>query len=98
MFLRLSLPGVVLNCLLEVNSCFYTTMGKSYVPMLMQIVAVPIHVITATYLVTNLSMGIEGTAMAINVTFVLVYAGLMLWKSLSGDVEVQRSKVAFKVE
>ena len=41
-------------------------------------------------------MGLEGTAMAINITFVVVFVVLLLWKYLSRDPEVQRSNVAFK--
>ena len=62
------LPGMYIYCI-QLSYCFFfTAMEKSYIPMLIQIIFLPLHALLCYIFVFQLNLGFHGTTIAFNLT------------------------------
>jgi hypothetical protein len=83
-----ALPGIYMDCILQSISIFFTAMEKSYIPMMIQIVFIPLHFLWCEILVNRYGFGYEGTPMAYNVTIGLSLASILTLVGISNNREV----------
>ena len=84
----MALPGIYLDCILQSISIFFTAMEKSYIPMLIQMVFIPMHPFWCHQLVSK--YGFEGTAMAYNLTIALSFASILSFVKINTNSEVKQ--------
>lgn len=89
LYMRIQLPGIYLQCLFDGISIFYTAMEKSYIPMLVQIVCIPLHALWCYLLIYVCRFDIYGCAMAVNVTYSLCLVAIKLVINASNDQTVR---------
>lgn len=77
--LRYSLPGMLMECLLLIYQIFFTAMGRSYIPMMLQLLVFPVHLACCELFVIHLGYGLEGTAIALNVAIIIPMMLLLGW-------------------
>jgi Na+-driven multidrug efflux pump len=63
-YLRMILPALYLDCIFDSFEVFLTAMEKSYLPMVIQIVSIPLHVFWCYLFTQEQQLGITGIAMA----------------------------------
>jgi len=83
----MALPGIYLDCVLQSISIFFTAMEKSYIPMFVQLVFIPLHPVLCSFLVT--SNGFIGTAIAYNLTILLSLTFLTAYVKFSTNFEIR---------
>jgi Na+-driven multidrug efflux pump len=96
MYLRVALPGIYLDCILQSISIFFTSMQKSYIPMLVQMVFIPLHPFWCRLLVQY--YGYEGTAMAYNLTIGLSLISIIGYVRATSNTEIQQVWVPFNID
>ena len=73
-YLTLLLPSVLINSLGDSIDIFLISMGYTNVVCILQLVVIPMHLITCWAFVSRLGYGIAGAAMANNITAILTFA------------------------
>jgi len=63
-YLRMILPALYMDCIFDSFEVFLTAMEKSYLPMMIQIVSIPLHIFWCYLFTQEQQLGITGIAIA----------------------------------
>lgn len=86
-YLTLLLPSVLLNSLGDSIDLFLISMRFNHVVCLMQLIVVPIHLVTCWAFVYKLNLGIEGAALANNITAILTFSCQLVFVARTNSIE-----------
>lgn len=90
---------MLLNCLLEIYAIFFTALGRSYIPMVLQILTFPLHIACCELFVVHLGLGLEGTAIALDVAIALPMILMLTWLKLQKqDEDLHEVIIPFRFE
>jgi Na+-driven multidrug efflux pump len=73
-------------------------MEKSYIPMLIQMIFIPMHPFWCGVFVNKYQMGYEGTAAAYNLTILLSFGSILAFIRINTNPEVKQVWVPFNME
>lgn len=88
-YLRILLPGLYLECLFQGFCIYFTAMEKSFIPMLVQLLCIPLHPVWCYLFVFKLELGMNGCAVATNFTSSLCCLLTFVFVHFFGSAEVK---------
>ena len=86
-YITMIFPAMLFNSLRDSVDLFLISMGFNNVVALIQLIAIPIHLLTCWILVGHYDYGITGAAMATNLTAVAAFLLIVTYVSLVDQVK-----------
>lgn len=84
---------MLLNCLLEIYTIYFSAMGRSYIPMLVQMLVFPLNLVFCEML---FDLGLEGIAIALDIAVAIPMVIMFLWlKFQTKDEDLHKVFIPF---
>jgi len=92
-YIRLMIPGIFFNCIFESFAIFFTAMEKSIVPMTIQMLVIPIHFTICYIFVQELHFGMQGAALASNISFLISFLLIFMYMQFQNAFTLDKATI-----
>lgn len=96
-YLRLVVPALYMDSIYDSFEIFFTAMEKSYVPLVIQIVSIPLHFVWCQLFTQQMQLGLHGIALAQLLTSTTRITGLFALLSSPAAYEIRECLVSFNM-
>jgi|APCry1669189768_1035252.scaffolds.fasta_scaffold238842_1 Na+-driven multidrug efflux pump len=83
--MRVGIIGLYLECIVNSLAFFFTAMQRSFVPMFIQLISLPVHLLGCYIFVNYFDMGLDGLALSLNITYALSLIAIYFVVKFSND-------------
>lgn len=96
--MRIQIVSIYLDCIFECIGLFFTAMERSYIPMIIEIFILPMHIFWCQFFVVTMGHGFIGVAYAAITTDVVAISIVFIMMRFIKDRELKEAWVPFSRE